>query len=334
MLHRLPPPTVELTAYERQRAGNIARNRSVLKGLGLFSPPGMSAQKRTYTKTADKVMPRKPPGRITKKPTRLFDEIAHECVEDDVFALADQIGVHKNLKEYDDTECYIPCSLCNRLLHFSYAGITEFDEHESMFRSYTCPDCENTKELNSKRDKKTVPLPPVLAMRKLSSTILPMAYTVRKDLTTDVSDCVKAANQHTQSRLRFDEDDYIHSIMKLGATQVVCIDSECDGTIATLGGGTMTPRGQKYRYQCRLCGNEWQQFPPDKCPDRNFEITTKKYNKKPGAKNKRKNEVNFCKRCKVPKKRHKCGQSPASPLPPLPMPMHYPEDDLDALLAD
>lgn len=361
-------PAVELSAYELQREETIAKNLSQLISLGLVDPPAPPAAKMPYTKTADKVQPREPSRRPTQAPARLLDEISNGLFDEnvDVCAFAKQLVEEKGSnpqlcfcgqEEDDDSARYVPCFQCNRVCHFSCAGIQVDDDEECMLRIYTCPDCEMAKELEQmtkklqpKRERKPLPSPPVVAVRKplvavnisisggvvnlgVASNILPKAYPVRKDLTMDISACVEAANQHIQPRLRFDDDDTIHSVMKMAATQAVCINSECDGTIAMLGGGTMTPKGQKYRYQCRLCGKDWQQFPPDKCPDRNFEITTKKYNRQPGAKNKRKHEVNYCRRCKVPRKGHKCGQAPELPLPmPTQQPTEPDDDDLPALL--
>ena len=114
------------------------------------------------------------------------------------------------------------------------AGIAEFDQQECVH--VLDPDCEIAKELTPK--KKPFPPLPVVATRKPlvvvnistsggavtlnASSILPMSYPVRKDLTMEIAECIKAT---------------FHAIKKLDAT-VVCINGDCGGYMTTLGGGS------------------------------------------------------------------------------------------------
>ena len=76
-----------LSAYELERAGNIANNDAALLAAGIhpsqFAGKKTTVEKRQYTKTADKVLPRAPSTRETGAPVRYADEFAPILGDDD-----------------------------------------------------------------------------------------------------------------------------------------------------------------------------------------------------------------------------------------------------------
>ena len=325
----------DLTHYEEERLACIDRNNKELIKLGLASDPAdllnlPSPVPRVYTKTADKVMPRDKSTRVSVPPKRYEEEFGGLDIEN----LAEELLMDSGNSQFcfcgnaedDDSDSYIICIKCKRFCHLNCTGL-EIDESQTSLPKYTCPDCKIEKILlpkkigNTEKPKIMVAAAKHLATTSLSivngvvnlsisaSPDMPRAHLIDKALVEKVTEAVKVANTYIQPRLDFQQ---------LGIDQVTCINFPCDGTINRLGGGTMTPRGQKLRYECRLCNQKWQQLLPSKCSDGNYEITTRVYAAKDGsAKNKRKCDQNFCKTCKVPKKGHKC----------LPMPTGMPSDD-------
>ena len=152
---RRPPPEPP-SDYERQRQDNIARNMEQLDVLGLLDnhpfhptqPEKDSAEKRPYTKMADKVVPREHSTRERKAPDRLSDEL----FGDDFFAQEDDGSMesffpssgHDKLTcfcgkaEDDMTGQWVPCMSCDRLCHATCAGIS--GDISDMLTCYSCPD--------------------------------------------------------------------------------------------------------------------------------------------------------------------------------------------------
>ena len=342
-------PAAPLCEYEEQREESVRHNMDELVRLGLLPDPATFVPPpppppRILTK--DKVVPRDKSNRQAQPPKRFEDEFEEMYgVELDVGELADSLlgsdGTTCFCGKADDDETgrYILCNKCGRFCHPTCAGVA-FDDGGSTLPAYQCPSCQISNSLLPPRLKRSKNLPnsPALApIKPLATSSLsvrngmvnftvyatpdfPRAFPVDQQLSKSVATCIRRANMHIQPRL---------DLANVDPNQVTCINKPCDGTIKRLGGGTVTPRGSKYRYACRLCGQRWQQLPPSKCPDGNFEISTTLYATKNSAtKSKRKCSENFCKTCKLPKKGHKNGYDCIAPSS-LPLPFPHPLLPLD-----
>ena len=133
-----PAPVRGCLNHKPYRALTTGRpNQLVLENLGLGGSNSLQepVQKRTYTRTADKVVQREPSGRVRKKPVRLIDETAPALFHQDLRPSPLVFDVPSSCmgntlcfcgkREDGDTGRYVPCGLSSAFAQFTAARAGE-----------------------------------------------------------------------------------------------------------------------------------------------------------------------------------------------------------------